>query len=57
MVFCQECEPGLLISFAIYSFTASRVNDAVDSFEQTINEAVVVLQAVSELDPKDRDKE
>jgi len=39
-----------IISFAIYSFTASRVNDVIVDFEQTINEAVGILQAVSELD-------
>ena len=39
-----------IISFAIYSFTASRVNDVIVTFEQTISEAVGVLQAVSELD-------
>ena len=38
-----------IISFAIYSFTAGRVNDVIVSFEKTISEAVVVLQAVSEL--------
>jgi len=37
-----------IISYAIYSFTASRVNDVVMSFEQTIGEAVGMLQAVSE---------
>ena len=40
-----------IISFAIYSFTASRVNEVVVTFEQTISETVGVLQAVSELDP------
>ena len=42
-----------IISFAIYSFTASRINDVVAAFEQTISEAVGVLQAVSELDLKE----
>ena len=37
-----------IISFAIYSFTASRVNDVIVIFEQTISEAVGVLQSVSE---------
>ena len=41
-----------IISFAIYSFTTSRVNDAVVIFEQTIIETAGVLQAVSELDRK-----
>lgn len=41
-----------IISFAIYSFTVSRVNDAVMSYDQTISEVVGVLQAVSELDRK-----
>jgi biopolymer transport protein ExbB len=39
-----------IISFAIYSFTASRINDVIVSFEQTISETVGVLQAVSESD-------
>ena len=39
-----------IISFAIYSFTASNVNDVIITFEQSINEVVEVLQAVSELD-------
>ena len=39
-----------IISFAIYSFTANRVNDVIVSYEQTISESVGVLQAVSELD-------
>ncbi len=42
-----------IISFAVYSFTASRVNDVVMVFEQTISEAVGLLQAVSELDRKE----
>lgn len=37
-----------IISFAIYSFIASRINEVVASFEQTINEVAGVLQAVSE---------
>jgi len=37
-----------IISFAIYSFTASRVNGVIVAFEQTISEAVGILQAVSE---------
>ena len=41
-----------IVSYAIYSFTANRVNDVIVHFEQAINEAVGVLQAVSELDPK-----
>ena len=39
-----------IISFAIYSFTASRVNDVIVIFEQTISESVGLLQAVSQLD-------
>ena len=39
-----------IISFAIYSFTASRINDVIATFERTISETIVVLQAVSELD-------
>ncbi len=39
-----------IISFAIYNFTASRVNDLVAAFEQTISEAAELLQAVSQLD-------
>ena len=42
-----------VISFAIYSFTVGRINDIVNTFEQTIIETVVVLQAVSELDHKE----
>jgi len=37
-----------IISFAIYSFTANRVNDLIVVFEQTINETAGILQAVSE---------
>ena len=39
-----------VISFAIYSFTASRINDAIKNFEETIHELVEMLQAVTELD-------
>lgn len=39
-----------IVSFAIYSFTVSRVNDVIVSFEETINETLEMLQAVSELD-------
>jgi len=39
-----------IISFAIYSFTVSRVNDVIVSYEQTIVETISVLQAVSEVD-------
>ncbi len=42
-----------IITFAIYSFTASRVNDVVMSFEQTITEAVGTFQAVSESSPQE----
>ena len=42
-----------IVSFAIYSFTVSRVNDMVMTFEQTINEVAGILQAVSELDRGD----
>ena len=44
-----------IVSFAIYSFTASRVNELINSFEQTISEAAGILQAVSELNQEDRD--
>jgi len=37
-----------IISFAIYSFTANRVNDMIVIFEQTISETLNILQAVSE---------
>jgi biopolymer transport protein ExbB len=37
-----------VISYAIYSFTAGRVNEVIVSFEQSISEAVGILQAVSE---------
>jgi biopolymer transport protein ExbB len=39
-----------IVSFTIYSFTASRVNDVIVSFEQTIGEAVGILQSVSEIE-------
>ena len=39
-----------IVSFAIYSFTASRVNGAIVTFEQTIIEAAGILQSVSESD-------
>jgi len=42
-----------IVSFAIYSFTASRVNDMVVTFEQAINETVRILQSVSELERKE----
>lgn len=45
-----------IISFAIYSFIGSRVNNVIVTFEQTISEAVRLLQAVSESDEGDRDK-
>jgi biopolymer transport protein ExbB len=38
-----------IVSFAIYSFTASRVNEMIVTYEQTISEAVGILQAVSEI--------
>ena len=46
-----------IISFAIYSFTASRVNEVVAAFEQTISETAGILQAVSELDSSRGDPE
>jgi len=46
-----------IISFAIYSFTASRVNDVIVIFEQTISESVGVLQAVSEIDHQEESVE
>jgi len=45
-----------IISFAIYSFTAKRVNDLIVAFEQTISEAVGVLQSASQLDGASIDK-
>lgn len=42
-----------IISFAIYSFTANRVNDLIVTFEQTINESAGIIQSVSELDRKE----
>jgi biopolymer transport protein ExbB len=39
-----------IVGFAIYSFTVSRVNSVIVSFEQAISETVVVLQSVSELE-------
>ena len=46
-----------IISFAIYSFTASRVNDVVAVFGQTINETVRLLLAVSESGRSAEEKE
>ena len=40
-----------IISFAVYSFTASRVNGLIAAFEQTISEAAGILQAVAQLSP------
>ena len=37
-----------IVSFAVYSFTAARVNGVIVSFDQTISEAVGILQSVSE---------
>lgn len=37
-----------IVSFAIYSFTASRINNVMVLFEQTIQDTAMVLQAVSE---------
>jgi biopolymer transport protein ExbB len=37
-----------IVSFAIYSFTVSRVNGVIVSFEQTISEVAGTLQSVSE---------
>jgi len=42
-----------IISFAIYSFTASRANDVQAVYEQTIVETAGILQSVSELDRKE----
>ena len=39
-----------IVTFAIYSFTASRVNDLISAFEQTISEATELLYAVAQLD-------
>jgi biopolymer transport protein ExbB len=39
-----------IIGFAVYSFTASRVNEVVVAYEQTISEVAGVLQSVSELE-------
>lgn len=44
-----------IISFAIYSFIASRVNGVIVAFEQAIGESVGILQAVSELDPSKKE--
>jgi biopolymer transport protein ExbB/TolQ len=46
-----------IISFAIYSFTASRVNGLVISFGQTISEAVRTFQSVSESDSSSQEAE
>ena len=39
-----------IITLAIYSFIASKVNDLIAAFEETISEAAELLQAVSQLD-------
>jgi len=44
---CAGLSVGI-VAYAIYSFTATRINDVIVSFEQTISEAVGVLQTVSE---------
>jgi len=41
-----------IITFAVYHFTASRVDDMILDFEQTISETAELLQAVSETDRK-----
>lgn len=46
-----------IISFAVYSFTASRVNGVIVSFGQTISEAAAVFQSVSELDNSNKEAE
>lgn len=46
-----------IISYAIYSFTASRINDVIVVFEQTMSEAAGILQAVAELDHSGGDLE
>jgi biopolymer transport protein ExbB/TolQ len=45
-----------IISFAIYSFTAGRVNELVVSFDQIISEAVGTFQSVSESEPSRGDE-
>jgi len=39
-----------IITFAIYNFTASRVNDLIVAFDQSISEATELLQALAQLD-------
>ncbi len=39
-----------VISFAIHSFTAGRVNDLIMDYEQTISETAGILHAVAEID-------
>jgi biopolymer transport protein ExbB len=39
-----------IISFALYSFTVSRVNGMVVAYELTISEAVSIFQSVSEME-------
>jgi len=46
-----------IISYAIYCFTASRVNDLIVVYQQAISETVGILQAVSELDRQKGDLE
>ena len=44
-----------IIGFAIYNFTASRVDDVVLAFDKTIAEAAELLQAVAQLDRHEGD--
>ena len=44
-----------IISFAIYSFTAGRVNGVIVSFEQAISEAAGIFQSVSESDSANKE--
>jgi biopolymer transport protein ExbB len=46
-----------IVSFAIYSFTIGRVNEVIVSFDQTISEAVGILQAVCQSDSSRGDLE
>ncbi|MBF0511245.1 MAG: MotA/TolQ/ExbB proton channel family protein [Candidatus Omnitrophica bacterium] len=39
-----------VLTFAIYSFVAMRVNDLIAVFDQSIQETITILQAVSEME-------
>ncbi|MDE2214189.1 MAG: MotA/TolQ/ExbB proton channel family protein [Candidatus Omnitrophica bacterium] len=46
LVTCAGLAVGIL-SFAVYAFTAARINDVIAAFEQTISETVGLLEGMS----------